>query len=109
MRTLDYSRTPGDSYGFYRDSLAYSGTSDYWLLKAGIARLAVAVHPDVGQTARVEFTLSDPALVAGGTARWIVWPSGNVTSGRADELSAMVTAIRGVTSGGTATMEVVAT
>lgn len=94
--------------GRYWLTLAVTGTSDAILLPAGMMSISAAIHPAVGQTARIEYTLSSIASVAAETAKWLVWPLGDISSGDADSIATVATAIRGVASGATATLELVA-
>jgi len=93
---VDPSKTQeGPDRGFIRHEIVFAGTSDPIRISAGPASISAAIHPASG-TARVEFTLSHPGLVAAGTARWISWPKGDVSISTADSLISSVTAIRGV-------------
>lgn len=94
--------------GLYWYKLAFSGTSDWIQLPPGMTCVSVAIHPAAGQTARIEFSLSSWDDLAAGTARWITWDSGNTTASAADGIMTLASAIRGVASGGTATLELVA-
>lgn len=96
MITAEWSRA-ADDYGFYRLEVPFSGTSDPIKIMASMSQISVALHPS-GGTARIEFTLSTPARVAAGTARWIAWPLGDLAAAGADALLSCVTAIRGVAS-----------
>lgn len=105
MIEITWSRQP-DDMGYYTLSLDFSATTDWIMLPSSITQLSVAVHPAVGQTARIEYTLSSMALCRAGTAKWIAWDLGDVSVSSADELMSCATAIRGVRSAGTATLEV---
>lgn len=95
--------------GYFGISHEFTGTSDHVMIEAGFRTVSVAVHPELGETARIEYTLSCRSDIDGGTARWMVWPAGNVSTSADDALLSHACAIRGVTSGGTARLEVVAT
>lgn len=103
----DWSRQT-DDWGFFRYTANVTSTSDPIVFMSGMTMLSAAVHPAVAQTARIEFTLSPLAAVEGGTARWIPWEQGDVSTSKADALMSCVTALRGVASGGTAVLEIVA-
>lgn len=105
MIPMNWNRDPAD-YGFFRASLQFTGTTDSIMLQSAMTEISAAVHPASG-TARVEFTLSSAAEVAAGTARWIVWPLGDVSKASADALISCATAIRGVATA-TAVIEVCA-
>ena len=53
--------TGGADTGRYWMELAVSGTSDAIYIPPGMMSVSVAIHPAVGQTARVEYTLSSSA------------------------------------------------
>lgn len=95
-----------DDYGFFRFSLQFTGTTDSLMLQSGMMNVSAAIHPASG-TARIEFTLSSPAEVQAGTARWVAWPMGDVARAAADAMISCATALRGVASA-TAVMEVCA-
>lgn len=95
--------------GYFGISHQFTGTSDHVMIQAGYKNVSVAVHPAPGQTARVEYTLSCRADIDGGTAKWMVWPAGDVSASTDDSLLSHACAIRGVTSGGTARLEILAT
>lgn len=101
---LNWSRT-SDDVGFFTYSQSVTGTAEPIAMGPGMSRISVAIHPAATFTARVEFTLSPRAAVDAGTARWISWDLGNVAAPAADALLSTITAIRGVSSGGTATLE----
>lgn len=107
MITLTYPfRSPQS--GLQWASLAFSGTSDWFAVPSCTPAISVAIHPAAGQTARAEYTLSSPAEIEAGTAKWIPWPLGDVSASSSDALLTMCVAIRGVASGGTAAIEVLA-
>lgn len=108
MITMTKTADGSLSSGFYWLSQDIVGTAEPVLLPAGGLAVSVAIHPAAGQIARVEFTLSSPDAVAAGTAKWIPWDLANVSSPSADGIMTLASAIRGVSSGGTATLEVVA-
>lgn len=87
----------GMDRGFWRAEIQFTGTTRPFRVPVGPAFISAAIHPASG-AARVEFTLSSPAAVESGTARWIAWPMGDVSQGKADALISAVTAIRGVAS-----------
>lgn len=94
--------------GRYWLSLPFTGTTDAIGIPAGMMSVSVSIKPAAGQTARVEYTLSSAAAINGGTAIWIPWALGDISSVDADSLLTTASAIRGVSSGGTATLELVA-
>jgi len=87
------------SHQGYGGELAYhyaetvtAATGDALLLP-GVERAAtVAVHPGTGAT--VQVTASHPDEVKAGTAKWIDWPQGQVTSPTIATLAERVTAVR---------------
>lgn len=93
--------------GTYGLSVLFTGQSDYIMLQAGYKEISVAIHPAVGQTARVEFTLAGKDDVDGGTAAWLTWPLGNVSASSDDAMLTHAYALRGVSSG-SARIEVLA-
>lgn len=99
----------GAGSGFYGISLPFTGTSDPVYFQSGFNSISVAISPAVGQTARVEYTLSLPNEVMAGTAVWLTWPLGNVSAPADDAMLTKAYAVRGVSSGGTAKLEVLAT
>lgn len=108
MLTLTKDSTGGVDTGRYWLELDVTGTSDAIYVPPGMMSVSVAIHPAIGQTARVEYTLSSSARINAGTARWIAWGLGNIAAADADSLLTTASAIRGVSSGGTATLELVA-
>lgn len=88
----------GMDRGFFRTEVQFTTTSQPVRIPVGPEFISAAIHPASG-TARVEFTLSSPEVIEAGNARWIAWPLGDVSSGRADALISAVTAVRGVASG----------
>lgn len=95
--------------GYFGISLSFTGTSEPIMIQAGYKDISVAITPAVGETARVEYTLSCQMEIDGDTAVWLTWPAGNVSASRDDALMTKAYAIRGVSSGGTAKLEVLAT
>jgi hypothetical protein len=95
--------------GYFGISLSFTGTSEPVMIQAGYKDISVAIHPAVGQTARVEYTLSCQAEIDAGTAKWLTWPAGNVSVGTDDAMMTKAYAVRGVSSSGTAKLEVLAT
>lgn len=107
MLTLTYPfQTPQS--GMQWASVAFAGTSDWIAVPSCTMSISVAMHPAAGQTARAEYTLSAPAQIEAGMAKWIPWPLGDVAASASDALLTMCIGIRGVASGGTATIEVLA-
>lgn len=106
MVTLTWSKDSAD-YGFYRYSVTFTGTTDFVMLQSNMGSVSAAVHPASG-TARVEFTLSSPADVQAGIAKWVVWPMGDVSKSSADGMISCATAIRAVASASNAVFEVCA-
>lgn len=94
--------------GYYGISLSFSGTSEPIMIQPGYKDISVAITPAVGQTARVEYTLSPQTDIDDGTATWLTWPAGDVSSSRDDALLAKAYAIRGVSSSGAAKLEILA-
>jgi len=58
-------------------------------------------------TGRFETTTSSDASVAAGTATWLTWPLGTQTGTVSDSIISPVTGIRGASSAGEITIEVV--
>jgi hypothetical protein len=102
QRLDDWNRDPMD-YGYFRFRQVFTSTTDPILMKSGMSKISVALHPT--PSASIEYTLSMPADVAAGTAKWIVWPLGTITASNADELMSTATAIRGIGNG---TLEITA-
>lgn len=107
MITIPKTSTGANS-GLYWLKQSIVGTSDWIQLPPGMQVVSVAIHPALGQTARVEFSLSSWDDLAAGTARWIAWDLGNVSASAADGIMSLASALRAVSSGGTATLELVA-
>lgn len=77
MITLSYEFHNAQS-GFQWASVAFSGTSDWIAIPSCMTAVSIAIHPAAGQTARAEYTLSSPAQIEAGTAKWMAWlPSAN--------------------------------
>ena len=93
-------------YGYWRQEVTFTSTSEAIYIPSGAVNLSVAIHPAGGASSRIEYTLSTKDKIASNTAKWLVWPLGNNTDSRADKLLSSVTAIRGVSSG-SATVEVI--
>lgn len=72
--------------------------------------LAAKVKPGGGGTARIEFTLDDPASVvaAPNAADWEVWEPGDVAVSTSRALLGAVTAVRGVATTQNAVLQVIA-
>lgn len=107
MITIPKDSSTVDTGRFWLE-LAVTGTSDSIYIPPGMMSISVALHPAVGQTARIEYTLSSSARINAGTARWIAWPLGDISASNADSLLTTAAAIRVVSSSGTATLELVA-
>jgi len=69
------------------------------------AWLTVSLTPN-GTSAKVQHTISTLEAVEADTAQWYDWGAGTVTTGTMDALLAPVTALRVVSTGGTASWEV---
>ena len=95
--------------GYFGIGLSFSETSEPVMIQAGYKDISVAIHPAVGETARIEYTLSCQTEIDAGTANWLTWPAGNVTASRDDAMLTKAYAVRGVTSGGVARLEILAT
>lgn len=93
-------------YGFFRMSVAFTGTSETVYMMHDKPFASAAVHPASG-TAKVQFSLSSAAEIEAGRGLWIDWPKGSVSVGTADSLVSAVIAVRGVATA-TATLEVCA-
>lgn len=85
------------------DTVADGETGEHIFVWGRIA--SIALHP--AGTAKVQFTLSKTSLVKAGTARWLDWARGDITSAAADIPEGPVTAVRAVSITGAATLEVV--
>lgn len=68
--------------------------------------LTITVIPGLG-SAKVQYTTSSKTAIANGTANWIDWQQGMVSTPKSDGLMLRVIAIR-LSSSADATMEVVA-
>lgn len=105
MIRANYSRTP-DEYGFWKSSvLVDRTTSDYVILTSEMRRVMVAIHPIGGATARAEFTFSSLDSIEASTAKWIPWIPSTVEVSTASEIPFPATAVRAVSTGGSATFE----
>jgi len=58
-------------------------------------------------TGKIQYTTSPPSAVLAGTANWIDWSRGSVTISCSDLIEGPVSAVRGVSSSGALTVEVV--
>src|SRR5213592_3237417 len=96
----------GLGLGYYGASTSFTGTSEPVRMKSGMSQVSVAIHPASGQTARVEFTLSGQDAIDNSTAKWMTWSRGDVSASTSDAMLAHAYAIRGVSSGGTALLEI---
>ena len=96
----------GEQYGFWRASASVAGgqTSDWILVNYNNSRTTVAVYPTT--RAKAQYTVDPVSKINAGTAVWIDWPVGNITSPRTDTLMGVCTAIRLVSIVGAASMEV---
>jgi len=61
----------------------------------------VVVSPAAGQTARIEYTISDPTHIAAGTALWLSWEEGEALVPTSSALSPGISGVRVVGTGGT--------
>lgn len=95
-----------DNYGFWRAGVSVTGggTSDWIMVNYNNARTTVAVYPTT--RAKAQYTIDSPEEIAAGTAVWIDWPIGAITSPRTDTLIGVATGIRLVSLVGSASMEV---
>ncbi|GJI97027.1 hypothetical protein RugamoR57_37450 [Duganella caerulea] len=69
----------------------------------------LAIHPDPGATATVSVSISTPARIAAGTARWVpaaLGAGGSVSVPTITDIPAPLTAIRVSASGGAVAVEV---
>lgn len=82
-----------------------SGTSEPLLIPNTGSDVLVVLVPDAAAT--VQFTISSPASVREGTATWLDWDQGEVTTPSHARVIAGITALR-VVSAGAYTWEVVA-
>lgn len=98
----------GMAPGNFGISVNFSGTSDWVMLPSNLDYVSVAIHP-TGGTAHVEFTLSGKNWIDANSAQWMTWPLGEVSASANDALLTHASAIRGVATGGTALLEVLAT
>lgn len=76
---------------------------------ASAAPATLAVHPSPGATATVSYTVSTPARIAAGTARWLpaaIGEDGVVSAPAATDIPAPVTALRVVAALGEVVVEV---
>lgn len=74
------------------------------------APATLAVHPAPGATATVGYTISSPARVAAGTARWMpvgIGAVGVVTASEGIDIPSPVTALRVVAADGDVAVEIV--
>lgn len=94
----------GTKTRFLHTETVVDGTGVPVLMENTGTAALMAVAP--GTSARVEFSLSDPASVAAGTASWHNWPSGDVTTVTTDSVTSNVTALR-LVSVGSSSWEVV--
>ena len=67
--------------------------------------IGAAVLPG-GNTGKFQYTFSSTEKVEAGTANWIDWDNGDVTSNTGATFTAPVTAVRGVSVSGAITIEV---
>jgi hypothetical protein len=72
------------------------------LIPGNVQNISAVLIPSGGETARLEFCLDDPALVASTPASctWVAWTPGAVTATTAQSLLGSVTGIRAVGQGG---------
>lgn len=61
----------------------------------------VVVSPASGQTARLEYTISDPEYINQGTALWLAWEEGEVLAPTSSALSSGISGLRVVGTGET--------
>lgn len=78
----------------HRETVGSGATSDPVIIHGDAERVSVAAFPGGGGTVTIQFTLSPPALVEAGTASWVAWSKGAVSSADADTLAGPVTAVR---------------
>ncbi len=84
------------------------GQSSNVIIPAYVCELTAILAPN-GQTAGVEYTGSDESAITGGTAKWVAWEPGQVTSDTARAAVGPVTGVRinQTVGGGTSTLELV--
>jgi len=85
-------------------AVAAAGNSNPVIVKR-LSQCTVTVIPGAGATAACQYTTSSDAEVAAGTANWINWPAGQVSSPSSDAILYRVTALR-LSATGAAKLEV---
>ena len=74
--------------------------------KSGFVGVMVVAEGSPGVTGKVQYTFSSTANVLAGTANWVDWDDGDVTSNTGSTITAPVTAVRGVSVSGDIVFEV---
>ena len=83
-----------------------TGTSEAVYVPGYGNPVLVMVNPDEGATATVEMTISSPEYILRNDAIWQPWDNGDVSEVTSGALTAGITAVRAVATGGTVTWEV---
>lgn len=93
----------------YSETIADGATGDTVLIPPfGGKKSAITCRIIAGSnTGKFQFTTSSDSAVAAGTATWTDWPKGAVTGTDYDVLDGPVTGLRGVSSSGEITIEIV--
>ena len=100
----------GLGYGTNRPVSHYrgtdSGTSEALYIPGHGNDVLVMVNPEEGATATVEYTISSPEYILRDDAIWKAWDSGDVAEATSGALTAGITAVRVVATGGAVTWQV---
>ena len=84
--------------------VAADSTSNPVHIKDSTSPITVGLHPTGSAT--VQYTISNKQDIVDGNAYWVDWDIGSVTAGTVQVIIGAVTAIRVVTVGGPAVLEI---
>lgn len=93
-QTMNEGYRDASGLNHHQETVGSGATSDPVIIHGDAERVSVAVFPGGGGSMTIQFTCSPPAAVEAGTANWVAWSKGAVTSADADTLAGPVTAVR---------------
>ena len=92
---------------FYQGQITTGDTGPAVYIPDSANTISIGLVPAGGASGKIQYTLSPPSVVEAGSATWRDWPSAVVAATTDDVLIGPVTAVRGVSSSGNITLEVV--
>lgn len=99
MKTMKSFDTPSGRLGYAHAESAAAGTTEAVLLPGLGEAPTVHLVPGATSSGTVETTISTPDKVKAGTAVWVAWADGAVSTATMKTLTSPATAIRLVVTG----------